>query len=238
MGWWGSGGADKKNTHTNSQRQALDTHTHTSLMQRGAHTHSHIRTICPVLCRLVKTALILRAAVLTLRVTFKTNVLSFRTTPPTSTLNRLNEDTSPFPRPSPLSPPVAPLIFFLSSSSTLLAARPSTSLPLPLSRVAPFHLPPPPTLPDILFYLPPTSPPQLSHPLLTLSLSPHIAPISRRLPAAPTRYSSLVLLQSPAQLSDPLPLPLPGPLIKACRTASPWAEERESTGWGDEGIGA
>lgn len=87
----------------------------------------------------------------------------------------------------------------------------------------------------------PTSPtphPSYLTPLLTLSLSPHIAPISRRLPAAPTRYSSLVLLQSPAQLSDPLPLPLPGPLIKACRTASPWAEERESTGWGDEGIGA
>lgn len=31
---------------------------------------------------------------------------------------------------------------------------------------------------------------------------------------------------------------LPGPLIKACRTASPWAEERESARWGDEGIRA
>ncbi|MEQ2281754.1 hypothetical protein AMECASPLE_033647 [Ameca splendens] len=100
-----------------------------------------------------------------LSVTSKTNVLSVFFLP-------VNEDSSSFPRPSPLSPPVAFFIFFLS---------PSTRLVL----VAPFH------------------PPSLYHFRLPPSLQ---LPPPSPLPASPTRYSSLVLLQSPTQLSDPLPL--------------------------------
>lgn len=131
-----------------------------------------------------------------LSITFKTNALSFF-------FLSVNEDTSPFPRPSPLSPPVALFIFFLSPSTCLVQAAPPHHH---------HHHPLPPyTSHGCLISLPlssslPTTPPHyltLSH-SITFSLD---YPISPSLPASPTRYSSLVLLQSPAQLSDPLPLP-------------------------------
>lgn len=82
-----------------------------------------------------------------LSITFKTNVLSFF-------FLSANEDTSRFPRPSPLSPPVALFIFFLSPSGSVWAA--------------PHHPPPPPPHPATSHSCP-VSPPSL--PYLTLSLS-------------------------------------------------------------------
>lgn len=107
-----------------------------------------------------------------LSVTFKTNVLSFF---PLS----VNEDTSPFPRPSPLSPPVALFIFFLSPSTLLVQSAPALP-PLPLA-VAPFHPAPLPFLFTFSLPAPPTISPSLSFyhfltrlPHLSLAPSPSL----------------------------------------------------------------
>lgn len=109
-----------------------------------------------------------------LSITFKTNALSFFFSFP---LLSANEDTSPFPRPSPLSPPVALFIFFLSPSTCSLPAAqplspclpPSLPPPSPLTVVSHTHFLPNPTLP------PPTHNPTLPH-SITFSLDYSISP--------------------------------------------------------------